>query len=81
MNNILILFVIIIIFIIILFIDYNYCIENFAPKHKHKISKNKNLETFYTPDDLGNCLNTAKNANCNTDNCITQEVTGRKGGR
>ena len=48
MNNILILFIIIIIFIIILFIDYNYCIENFSPKHKHKISKKQNIENFYT---------------------------------
>ncbi len=46
MNNILILFIIIIIFIIILFIDYNYCIEHFAPKHKHKISKKKKCRNF-----------------------------------
>ncbi len=87
MNNILILFIIIIIFIIILFIDYNYCIENFAPKHKHKISKKQKKETFSTgtsetqsestSDDLNSCLADVENADCsNNANCRTQEVNG-----
>ncbi len=75
MDNILILLIIIIIFIIILFIDYNYCIENFAPKHKHKISEKQNIENFLLTDDLSYCLTRAWNSLCeDLDYCRNKEV-------